>query len=210
MSAWPGKFVIGLTGNIATGKSEVRRMLEKLGAAGIDADALAHQVMKSQEPAFPVILSAFGQEILGEDGEIDRRRLGQIVFSDPAALSQLEAIVHPEVRKKVEQIICKAPEHVIVIEAIKLLEAGYPVLCDSIWTTWSSPAMQLARLVGQRGMNEALAKQRIAVQLPQEEKIAAADVVIHNNSGLKDLWQQVLENWNKLFRSDEIPANIWS
>jgi len=207
MSAWPGKFVIGLTGNIATGKSEVRKMLEQLGAGGIEADALAHQSMKSQEPAFPQILAAFGQEILGEDGEIDRRRLGQIVFSDPHALARLEAIIHPEVRKKVEQIIRQAPEQVIVIEAIKLLEAGYPALCDSIWTTWSSPAVQMSRLVGQRGMSDALANQRIAVQPPQEQKIAAADVVLSNNRGLEELWQQVLENWNKLFLTDEIPAD---
>ncbi|MCU0487736.1 MAG: dephospho-CoA kinase [Anaerolineales bacterium] len=210
MSAWPGKFVIGLTGNIATGKSEVRKMLEKLGAVGIDADSLAHQVMKSQQPAFPTILGAFGQKILGEDGEIDRQRLGQIVFADPVALAQLEAIVHPEVRKKVDQIIRNAPQQVIVIEAIKLLEAGYPASCDSIWTTWSSPAVQLSRLVSQRGMSEALANQRIAVQPPQEQKIAAADVVIPNNRGLEELWQQVLENWNKLFRSNEVPADLWS
>jgi dephospho-CoA kinase len=210
MSAWPGKFVIGLTGNIATGKSEVRKMLEKLGAGGIDADALAHQVIKSPEPAFPAILAAFGQEILGKDGEIDRRRLGQIVFSDPAALARLEAIVHPEVRKKVDRIIRESPEQVIVIEAIKLLEAGYPALCDSIWTTWSSPAVQLSRLVSQRGMSEALANQRIAVQPPQEEKLTAADVVIPNNRGLEELWQQVLENWNKLFQSGEVAANMWS
>lgn len=185
-------------------------MLEKLGAGGIDADALAHQVIHSQEPAFPIILAAFGREILGEDGEIDRRRLGQIVFSDPAALARLEAIVHPEVRKKVDQTIRKAPEQVIVIEAIKLIEAGYPDLCDSIWTTWSLPAEQLSRLVSQRGMSEALANQRIAVQPPQEEKIAAADVVIPNNNGLEELWQRVLENWNKLFLMDETTADLWS
>jgi len=107
----------------------------------------------------------------------------------------------------VEQIIRQAPEQVIVIEAIKLLEAGYPALCDSIWTTWSSPAVQMSRLVGQRGMSDALANQRIAVQPPQEQKIAAADVVLSNNRGLEELWQQVLENWNKLFLSDEIPAD---
>ncbi len=149
MSAWPGKFVIGLTGNIATGKSEVRRMLQKLGACGVDADALAHQVILKDEPAYNKVIDVFGQALLNSDGQIDRARLGQIVFVDPAALSRLEAIIHPYTRKMVDQMVRQATESVVVIEAIKLIEAGYPVLCDSIWVTYASEQVQLDRLTQQ-------------------------------------------------------------
>ena len=96
MSALPGKYVIGLTGNIGTGKSEVRRMLEKLGAYGIDADALAHQVLLKGEPAFEAVIQEFGLEILGADGQIDRNRLGQVVFADPQALTNLTIAEYAE------------------------------------------------------------------------------------------------------------------
>jgi dephospho-CoA kinase len=198
MSAWLEKYVIGLTGNIATGKSEVRRMLEKLGAFGIDADRLAHQVIAKGEPAYTKVIQSFGEQILDKDGQINRGKLAQIVFSDPAALACLESIVHPEVRRKVNSLVTHASESVIVIEAIKLIEAGYPELCDEIWVTYAPLQVQLNRLMQQRGLTEAIARQRISAQPAQEDKIAAADVVINNEVSLDDVRQQVENNWQRI------------
>ncbi len=201
MSAWPGKFVIGLTGNIATGKSEVRKMLEKLGAAGIDADALAHRAIAKGEPAYDPVIKEFGSAIVSCDGQIDRARLGQIVFTDPLALAKLEACIHPVVRKMVDRLVRNAPGKVVVIEAIKLIESGYPQLCDSIWTTYSTTQVQLERLLQRRGMSEPAARLRIAAQAPQEEKVAAADIVIMNDGSLEETWRQVRSYWQELFPS---------
>jgi dephospho-CoA kinase len=198
MSAWPGKYVIGLTGNIATGKSEVRTMLQKLGACGIDADALAHQAISINGPAYGDVVLVFGSSILSEDGQIDRARLGQIVFADPADLARLEAIVHPQVRKMVYQLVQESAEPVAVIEAIKLIESGYPKLCDSIWVTQSSEQVQLDRLMQQRGMSEFLARQRIAAQASQESKLAVANVILDNDGTVDDLWRQVETNWHAI------------
>src|SRR5512145_153685 len=120
MSAWPGKYVIGLTGNIATGKSVVRKMLEHLGAYGIDADALSHRAIAKDAPGFKPVVDHFGKWILGEDGQVDRAKLGRVVFADPDALTQLEAIVHPLVRQAVDVLIRRSTQQVIVIEAIKM------------------------------------------------------------------------------------------
>ena len=135
MSGWPGKTVIGLTGNIATGKSVVRKMLEHLGAYGIDADALGHRAIAKGAPGYQPVLNTFGRWMLGPDEQIDRAKLARIVFSDPEALSRLEAIVHPLVRQAVDILVRRSKERVIVLEAIKLLESPLRGSCDSLWTT---------------------------------------------------------------------------
>src|SRR4030042_3717036 len=122
MSAWPGKYVIGLTGNIATGKSVVRKILEHLGAYGIDADALGHRAIAKDAPGYQEVVNPFGTWILGQDGQVDRAKLARVVFSDPEALARLEAIVHPLVRQAVDMLIRRSKQKVIVVEAIKLLE----------------------------------------------------------------------------------------
>lgn len=204
MSAWPGKFAIGLTGNIATGKSVVRKMLEHLGAYGIDADALAHRTFAPGAPGYKPVLEQFGRWILAKDGQIDRSRLGKIVFADPEALAQLEAIVHPLVGQAVDILIRRSKQRVVVIEAIKLLEAGLGSRCDSIWVTYAPAEVQLARLTQKRMMSAAAARQRIAVQPPQEEKIAAANVVIRNYTSFEDTWRQVYTAWEALFPGAEL------
>jgi dephospho-CoA kinase len=206
MSAWPGKFVIGLTGNIGSGKSEVRRMMETFGAFGIDADAIAHQVIANGEPAYDSVVREFGTAILTQDGEIDRSRLGQLVFSDPQALSRLEAIVHPQVRNKVDLLVRQATNPVIVIEAIKLIESGYPELCDAVWVVTTPEQIQIDRLVKYRRMSEAHARQRLAAQSLQEEKLKSANVVIRNEGSLGDTEKQVKEQWKKLFGPVDNPA----
>ena len=123
MSNWPGKYVIGLTGNIATGKSVVRRMLEHLGAYTIDADALSNRVITKGAPGYKPILDKFGSWLLDKDGQINRNKLAHLVFADPEALAQLEDIIHPYVIQAIDILIKRARQPVIVIEAIKLLES---------------------------------------------------------------------------------------
>ena len=199
MSAWPGKYVIGLTGNIATGKSVVRRMLEHLGAYGIDADALGHRAIAQGAPGYKPILNTFGSWILGSDGQIDRTRLARIVFTDAEALQQLEAIVHPLVAHAVDLLVRRSRQEVIVIEAIKLIESGLRSQCDTLWVTHASQEVQLARLVQKRLMGEAAARQRIAAQPEQKLKIEQANVIVRNDGSFEDTWRQVLDAWQSLF-----------
>lgn len=208
MSAWPGKFVIGLTGNIATGKSVVRKMLEHLGAYGIDADALGHRAIAKGAPGYQAVLDNFGRWILANDGQIDRAKLGRIVFADPEALAQLEAIVHPLVFQATDILIRRSNHPVIVLEAIKLLESGLRQRCDSLWVTYAPPEVQLARLVKKRGMTEQAARQRILAQPPQEAKTAAADVIIQNAGSFEDTWRQVTTAWQTLFPAAEEPQPV--
>ena len=195
MSNWPGKYVIGLTGNIATGKSVVRRMLEHLGAYTIDADTLSHRAIAKGAPGYQHVVDAFGKFILDAGGEIDRTKLGRLVFSDPDALKDLEAIVHPLVEHAVDLMIKRASQRVIVIEAIKLLEGGLVNACDIVWTTDAPELIQKSRLMQKRGMNEEEAMQRIQAQPPQEKKTAAANVVIQNAGSFEDTWKQVVDAW---------------
>jgi dephospho-CoA kinase len=209
VSKWAGKFVIGLTGNIGTGKSVIRRMLEHIGAYGIDADALSHRAMAKGSPGYQPVIEAYGRWILGSDGEIDRTRLGRVVFNDPEALAQLESIIHPLVLQGMNWLIKRASQPVIVIEAIKLLEGSLAKTCDSIWVTYTPAEVQIARLVRNRKMSEADARTRVNAQAAQEEKIAQADVVIRNDGSFEQAWKQVNEAWLKTvpqFAREEPPA----
>lgn len=201
MSAWPGKYIIGLTGNIATGKSVVRKMLEHLGAYGIDADALGHRAIAKDAPGYQPVLAHFGQWILGADKQIDRAKLARVVFADPDALRALEDIVHPLVRQAVQALVSRAKQSVIVIEAIKLLESPLRQYCDSLWVAHAPQEAQVARLVQKRGLSEEAARQRVAAQPAQEQKLAVADVIIRNDSGFENTWRQVVAFWQQ-----EVPA----
>ncbi len=208
MSKWPGKYVIGLTGNIATGKSVVRRMLEHLGAYTIDADSLSHRVISKGAPGYQPVLDKFGTWLLDKDGQIDRLKLGRLVFADGQALAQLEDIVHPYVGQAVDMLAKRASQQVIVIEAIKLLESELRTICDSIWVTDAPQEVQVERLVRKRAMSREDAMQRIHSQSAQKEKLAAAKVVITNNGSYDDLWKQVNDAWKTVFPSQEAPATL--
>lgn len=207
MSNWPGKYVIGLTGNIATGKSVVRRMLEHLGAYSIDADAFSHRAISKGAPGYKPVLEAFGRFILDANGEIDRTKLGRLVFSDPEALTTLETIVHPLVEHAVDLMIQRASQRVVVIEAIKLLEGKLISACDTVWAVYAPESIQQTRLIQKRNMSEADALQRIQAQSPQETKTAAANVVIQNTGSFEDTWKQVVAAWKIVSPStDTIPV----
>jgi len=204
MSLWPGKYVIGLTGNIATGKSMVRKMLEDLGAYGIDADSIAHRAISRNAPGYQSVVETFGKYVLAPDGRIDRLRLGRLVFNDPEALEQLEKIIHPLVGRAIDFLVRHSPKDIVVIEAIKLLESGIARQCDLIWVTFSSQEQQISRLVSDRGITKENALLRINAQPPQEEKMTQADVLIRNDDSVEKTWLQVKSNWDRLISKLEI------
>jgi dephospho-CoA kinase len=203
-------YLIGLTGNVATGKSLVARMLRDLGAHVIDADAVAHDLERKGAPVYDAIVAAFGVSILRADGEIDRAQLGVRVFSDPQALRRLEAIVHPAVGKAIEKRLSDLSRArpisdfrtVVVIEAIKLIEAGLHQRCDALWVVTCRPGLQLDRLMRTRGLNEADARLRIVAQPPQSDKAALADVLIENNGTVDELGAQVKHHWEQIFQGE--------
>jgi dephospho-CoA kinase len=203
LSRWAGKYVIGLTGNIATGKSVIRKMLEHLGAYGIDADALSHRAMAKDAPGYPAVVKAFGQWILDEEGQIDRSRLAKLAFADPSALDRLEAIIHPLVAHAVDLLIRRAKQSVVVIEAIKILESDLAAGCDTIWVVDAPERLQVSRLMHKRQLSEASARQRIAAQAPQAIKLRAAKLVIRNDGSFESAWEQVQDAWAKLPRPEE-------
>lgn len=198
MSRWANKYVIGLTGNIAVGKSVVRQMLQHLGAYTIDADGLAHQAMQPGAPAYRPIVETFGQFILDSEKQINRAMLGNIVFSNPQALGKLEAITHPVVNQAINTLVSRSKQRVVVIEAIKLVEGDLANAVDAIWVVDAAPQVQYARLIQKRKMSEADARQRIMAQNPQAAKITKADVVIKNDGNVDETWQQVQAGWNKI------------
>jgi dephospho-CoA kinase len=190
---WPDKLVIGLTGNIAAGKSVVRRMLEQLGAFTIDADALVHRAMAPGAPAYLPIVKTFGTYVLGPDKQIDRQRLGRIAFADLEALALLEGITHPVVGQAIDLLIGRARQQVVVIEAIKLVEAGLAANCDSVWVVDAPPETQLARLTQQRKLTPEDARQRIDAQISREARLSQADIVIDNSNGYEETFRHVTD-----------------
>ena len=207
MGNLPGKYIIGLTGNIGTGKTVVRRMLEQLGAYTIDADALSHRAIAKGAPGYKPVLETFGKWILDGDSEINRRKLGDLVFRDQTALTELETIVHPLVNQAVNVLVKRASQPVVVIEAIKLLEGDLLKICDSIWVTYAPQVVQIERLTRKRNISREEALQRIKAQAPQNEKIAVANVVIRNIGSYDDLWNQVSQAWkNSVPAAERVPT----
>ncbi len=199
--------IIGLTGNIGTGKSTVGRMLAHLGAEVIDADRVAHRVMRAGTRTHAAVVEAFGPEILTPEGEIDRARLGPVVFADPSALARLEALVHPAVIRETDRRIAATSAAVVVIEAIKLIEAGMADTCHSLWVTTCRQEQQIQRIVEERGLSRVEAKQRVEAQPPQKQKITRADVVIDNTGPLSLTRSQVEAAWERIVTPWKSEAN---
>lgn len=189
-------FVIGLTGSIGCGKSHIRETLVELGAEGVDADLVAHEVMARGRPAYGRILDSFGRDLLTDEGQIDRRQLGAQVFADPDALARLEHIVHPAVADAIAERVAASTAPAFVIEAIKLIESGISAThCDEIWVATCSEEEQLARLWRTRGMSAAEVRRRLRNQMPMAQMIAAADRVIPTDGSLAETELLVLRAW---------------
>ena len=194
--------VIGITGGIGAGKSSASAILGELGAEVIDADKVAHQVYLPDTPAWREIVAAFGEEVLAADRTIDRRKLGPRVFADPAALQTLNGITHGKIFAYVQGQIAYIRQteaaRVVAVEAAVLLEAGWQALVDQLWVVVAPVEVAIARLRDDRGVPEDQARARIAAQMSNDERIAHADTVIHNDSDLDALRDAVTEAWRRL------------
>ena len=192
------KHVVGITGNIACGKSVVVKMLEELGAETMDGDAQVHRLMGPGSSLAPAIRERFGDQVIAEDGSIIRPELGKIVFSDPSALEDLEQIVHPPVVAEKRAAIYRPGPDVLVLDAIKLFEAGIADDCDEVWVVNCNRETQIERIMARNGVDRAEAERRIDAQPPQSEKVARADLVIENDGELDATRRQVHEAWQRL------------
>lgn len=189
--------VIGLTGNIACGKSTVLAELDRLGAATIDADSVYHELIEPGKPLWAKLLKRFGNGIALPDGRIDRQALGRIVFSDPAALADLERITHPAIREEVLRQVRTSTRPVVAVAAIKLIEGGWQDICDSIWLVTCRPEQQRQRLIDSRGLSPTDADARLAAQPAVEPKMSIADVVIDNSGTIEATRDQVRNAWGR-------------
>ena len=178
-------------------------MLEHLGAYTIDADALSHRAIAKDAPGYKPVIETFGKWILDSDGQINRSKLGGLVFRDPEALENLENIVHPLVGQAIELLVQRASQRVVVIEAIKLVESELRSICDSIWVTYAPEEVQIERLMRKRGFNRDEAVNRIHSQGAQSEKIERANTVIRNIGSYDELWKQVTSAWKRVSPTSE-------
>ncbi|HWG60185.1 MAG TPA: dephospho-CoA kinase [Streptosporangiaceae bacterium] len=192
---------VGLTGGIGVGKSEVSRRLSAQGAVVIDADRLAREVVEPGTQGLAEVVAAFGPEVLNPDGRLDRPRLGDIVFADPAQLAKLNSIIHPLVRDRMSQGEREAGESAVVVEDIPLItENGLRGSFDVVVVVDAPPRIQLDRLVRDRALSREQAAARIAAQATREERLGIADIVVDNSGSLAELDREVGELWAELRR----------
>jgi dephospho-CoA kinase len=190
--------IIGLTGNMGTGKSTVARILVEKGILHIDADQLARDVVLPGEPAYADIVSYFGKEILDETGRIDRQTLGGIVFSDPGERIKLEKFVHPRIIERMDEIIESRSEGVdVVIDAPLLIEAGLHDLVDEVWVTDCARETQIERIGKRDSLSEEEILKRLSSQMSNEEKRSYADVVINTDGTKETLKERLDELWKQ-------------
>jgi len=193
--------VIGVTGNLGTGKTTVSKMLVELGAKHIESDEVGHEVLQRDKVARRQILKAFGKYVLSSSGEIDRDKLAKLVFDNAEALARLNHITHPRilnlVRKKIEEYGRQGAK-VVVVEAALLIEAGWKSQVDQLWVTTAPEATIVARLMKSRGMSEEQILDRLRAQMPQEDKARQADVVINTDCPMEELRTRITDLWTTL------------
>ena len=189
-------FLLGLTGNIACGKSTVgQRLADRYGAEYVDADRLVHALYAAGTPETAAIAARFGADLLQPDGTIDRRRLGDMVMSNPSALRELEQILDPGVAQAIVERVENTTARVVVLDAIRLIESGLADRCDTVWVVVCDPDLQRRRLQAARGLSAEQAALRVAAQRPVAEKLRRADAAITNNGSLEALMRQIDAAW---------------
>ncbi|MGE0103040.1 MAG: dephospho-CoA kinase [Blastocatellales bacterium] len=185
----------GLTGGIATGKSFILSVLRELGCEVTDADRVAHEVMEPGRPAFDEIVAHFGPGVIGADGRLDRARIGEIVFADPAERERLNSIVHPRVYEAQSawfaEIEKRNPDAIAVVDAALMIETGSFRRFDKLIVAWCRPELQLQRLMERNSLTEEQARARIGAQMPSSEKLKYADYAIDTSNGFEDTRRQV-------------------
>jgi dephospho-CoA kinase len=191
--------LVGLTGGLGSGKSTVAQMLHDRGAVVLDADLYAREAVRAGSDGFREVVRRFGDDIVGPNGELDRAKLAGVVFADRPALEDLEAIVHPEVRRMLADALQSEldTDHVVVLVNPLLIEMGAHRDCDVVVVVSTEPATQVARAM-ERGMDEADVRARIAAQLPLDERAAQADVLLDNEGSLEELDDEVAVLWRDL------------
>ena len=199
---------VGLTGGIACGKSTVSRMLAEKGAVLIDFDEMAHAVEDSGGPVWREIIRHFGREMLRADGTIDRRKLGAAVFSDPEKLKLLNRLVHPAVfeawQRRMEEIRKTRPNAIVVSDIPLLIEEGLKPMVDVVLLVYLPPQEQIRRLMSRNGYGREEAERRIASQMPIEDKLPCADLVIRNDGSLENTRRAVDEVWEELKEREQL------
>ena len=204
--------VIGLTGGIGTGKSEVSCLLEDLGAALVNADLVGHEVYRAGTDGWRELVKAFGGDVLGPDHEVDRARLGERVFGDPDALERLNAITHPRIFETIQQRLRMLEEKrtlVAVVEAALLIEADWTALVDEIWVVTAREATVIQRIGRRDNSSRDAVRARIYAQMPQSERVKRADAVIENNGNRPELVAIVDDLWKSRVSSrQEIEQRI--
>ena len=189
-------FLLGLTGNIACGKTSVGQLLsERFGAEYVDADRLVHALYAPGTPETRAIADRFGADLVQADGTIDRRRLGDIVMRDRAAMRDLEAILDPAVMRAIAARLTQTTARVLVLDAIRLVESGLSNRCDAVWVVVCGRASQIQRLQASRGLSAEQAALRVDAQGPPEAKLRHASAVITNTGSLDELAEQVAAAW---------------
>ncbi|HZU77124.1 MAG TPA: dephospho-CoA kinase [Dehalococcoidia bacterium] len=193
--------VIGLTGGIASGKSTISQALERLGATIVDADKVGHEAYQPNTEGWHAVVNAFGPRVVAENGEIDRRALGAIVFADPAERRRLESIVWPVMkgmmRRKLDELRERSVQ-VVVLEAAVLIEADWLDLVDAVWVVTVPPSVAAERLIARNGLTPEQAQARIAAQLTNEERGRYASVVIDNSGPIDETVRRVETLWQEL------------
>lgn len=194
--------ILGITGNIACGKTAVGKMLLELGAERyIDADAVVHTLYLSGQPIAVQVAEAFGPRVLAADGSVDRKALGDIVFQDAGSMRRLEAIVHPAVGQAIASVLAAvSPGGVAIIDAVKLLEGGSGALCQSRWMVICTEEQELARLVARNALNFDEAKARLQAQSPVEPRLSLVDEVIDNSGSLEETRRQVAAAYERFLK----------
>ncbi|MDQ3694994.1 MAG: dephospho-CoA kinase [Chloroflexota bacterium] len=193
--------VIGLTGNIACGKSAVLTVLRGLGAITIDADHVYHELIRPGEPLWRTMREHYGASILAADETIDRRVLGEMVFEDAAAMETLDQLTHPAVVTAIQARLATLPGAIVVIAAVKLIESGLDAEGEQLWVVVCDPEQQVERLMARNKLSRRDAVQRVRAQFPIEAKAARATVVIDNSGTLADTRRQVEAAWHEHVQS---------
>jgi dephospho-CoA kinase len=199
---------IGLTGGIASGKSTVSEMLKGKGCTVIDADRVAHDLIRKGNPGYAPVVEAFGPQMLDSAGEIDRKKLGAVVFEDPLLLETLNRILHPEVIRQIvtawDTIHAEQPRAKLLVDASLMIESGFYKCFQYLVVVTCALQQQIDRLMARQGLSEQQARQRISIQIPLEEKVRLANYVIDNSGSLDSTKAQV----DNLF--DELNSSLWT